>query len=128
MLTLRPLSPTDGRELFDKLCVGGGELEILELVAGDPAEGLDVNGFRFTGKELAAEEAEVNGFFGVGVCEVFDEFTDGNFNAEFFADFAREAGLEGFAGFDFAAREFPEVGKMIVGAALGDKEFAVVKD
>lgn len=114
--------------MFDEFGVGGGEWEILELVAGDPAEVLDVDGFGFAAEELAAEEAEVDGFFRVGVGEVFDEFADGNFDAEFFADFASEAGLESFAGFDFAAWKFPEVGKVIVGAALGNEEFAVVKD
>ena len=36
--------------------------------------------------------------------------------------------MKGFAGLDFAAGKFPKVGKMIVGTALGDEEFAAVEN
>ena len=103
-------------------------MEILKLVVCDPAEVLDVNGFGLARNQATIEEAEADGFFGISMGEVFDEFADGDLDVEFFADFANEASFECFAGLDFAAGEFPEVGKVIVGTALGDEEFAVVKD
>ena len=61
---------------LDELCVGSGEVEIWELVARDPAKVLDVDGFGVAGDQAAVEEAEADGFFGVGVGEIFDELAD----------------------------------------------------
>jgi hypothetical protein len=112
----------------DEFCVGGWEFEITELIATNPAEVLNMDWFGFAGKQLAVEEAEADGFFRIGVSEVFDKFADANFDPEFFANFADEAGFERFAGFDFAAWKFPEIGQVIVGTALRDEEFAFVKN
>ena len=60
--------------------------------------------------------------------EVFNEFADGDLDGEFFANFADEALLEGFARLDFAAGKFPEIREVVVGTALGDEKFAVVKN
>ena len=83
-----------------------------------------VDGLRFAGLEGALEEAEADGFFGIGVGDFFDLVTDGDLDADFFAEFADEAVFEGFVGLDFAAGEFPEEAEVIAGAALGDKELA----
>ena len=74
------------------------------------------------------EEAEADGFFGVGVGDFFDLFSDGDFDAEFFAEFAREAMLEGFVALEFAAGKFPEAAEVVAGAALGDEEFTSAED
>jgi hypothetical protein len=74
------------------------------------------------------EEAEADGFFGVSVGDFFDLVSDGDFDAEFFAEFADEAVLESFAELDFAAGEFPEAAEVIAGAALGDEELAGAED
>lgn len=47
-----------------------------------------MEGLGFTGGEGAVEEAEANGFLGVGVGDFFDLAADADFDAEFFAEFA----------------------------------------
>ena len=74
------------------------------------------------------EEAEADGFFGVGVGDFFDLFSDGDFDAEFFAEFAREAMFEGFVALEFAAGKFPEAPEVVAGATLGDEEFTSAED
>jgi hypothetical protein len=62
------------------------------------------------------------------VGEFCHERADGNFDAEFFAQFADEALLGGFAGFAFAAGKFPQAAEVRVGVTLGDQKFAVVEE
>ena len=97
-------------------------------MAGDPSEGVAVDGLGIAGVEGAEEEPEADGFFGIGVGDFFDLFSDGDFDAEFFAEFADEAVLEGFVGLDLAAGEFPQEAEVIAGAALGDEKFAGAED
>lgn len=110
--------------MVKKLGVGGGEFVGAESFAGDPGEGVAVDGLGFAGDEGATEEAEADGFFGVGVGDFFDLAANGDLDAEFFAEFANEAMFEDFVGLDFAAGEFPEEAEVIAGAALGDEELA----
>ena len=117
-----------GLEAVDELGVSGGKLIGGEVFGGDPGEGVAVEGLGFAGDEGAVEEAEADGFFGIGVGDFFDLGADGDFDAEFFAEFAREAVLESFTGLKFAAGEFPEAAEVIAGAALGDEELAVAED
>ena len=97
-------------------------------MARDPGEGVAVDGLGFARQEIAVEEAEADGFFGIGVGDFFELRADGDFDGEFFAEFADEAVFEGFVGFDFAAGEFPKEAQVIAGAALGDEEFAGPED
>lgn len=115
-------------EAVDQLGVGGGEWVGGERFAGDPSEGVAVKGLGFAPWERAVEEAEADGFLWIGVGDFFDLADDGDFNAEFFAEFADEAVLEGLAGLDFAAGKFPEAAEVIAGAALGDEEFTCAKN
>jgi hypothetical protein len=82
----------------------------------------------FAAGEGAVEEAEADSFFGVGVGDFFDLAADGDFDAEFFAEFAGEAVFEGFTRLEFAAGEFPEATEVIAGAALGDEKLAGAED
>ena len=117
-----------GLKALDEFCVGGGELVRAEGFAGDPGEGVAVDWLGFAGDEGAVEEAEADGFFGIGVGDFFDLRADGDFDGEFFAEFADEAVFEGFSGFDFAAGEFPEEAEVVAGAPLGDEELAGAED
>lgn len=110
--------------MVDELSIGGWELVGGEGLGGDPGEGVAVEGLGFSAGEGAVEEAEANGFLGVGVSDFFDLAADGDFDAEFFAEFADEAVLEGFVGLEFAAGKFPESAEVVAGAALGDEELA----
>ena len=87
-----------------------------------------MDGFGFAGDQDAAVKAEADCFLGITVGEVFDKVADGNLDSEFFADFADEAGLEGFAGFDFAAGKLPKIRQMIVSAPLGDQKFTALEN
>ena len=117
-----------GLEALDQLRVGGGEFVGGESFAGDPGEGVTMDGLGFAGDKIAVEEAEADSFFGIGVGDFFDLFSDGDFDGEFFAEFADEAVLEGLVGLNLTAGEFPEEAEVIVRAALGDKEFAGAED
>jgi hypothetical protein len=109
-------------EQVDQFGVGGGELVGGEGGAGDPGESVAVDGLGFAALEGAVEEAEADGFFRVGVGDFLDLVSHGDFDAEFFAEFADEAMLEGFVALDLAAREFPQSAEVIVWPPLGDQE------
>jgi hypothetical protein len=87
-----------------------------------------MDGLGFARDKIAVEEAEADGFFGIGVGDFFELFSDGDFDGEFFAEFADEAVLEGFVGLDFTAREFPQKAEVIARAALGDEQLAGAED
>jgi hypothetical protein len=69
----------------------------------------------------------MNGFLRVGVGDGFKKFADGDFHAEFLADFAHQALLEGFVRFALAAGKFPQAAEMRLGVTLGDEQFAIAK-
>ena len=73
---------------------------------------------------MATEEFQEDGLFGIDVFDGFDEFADGDFDAEFFHEFTLEAGFEGFFGVALAAREFPKTAEMRVRVAPSDEKFA----
>ena len=53
---------------------------------------------------------------------------DRGLDAEFFAKFARQGFLRDFAGFDFAAREFPFQAVRIVAMPLADQNLCITED
>ena len=71
-------------------------------------------------KQFANEKFQVDCFLGVGVCDFFKQFANGNFNSKFFTDFTNETLFESFICFAFAARKFPKSAKVRVCVALGD--------
>jgi hypothetical protein len=83
---------------------------------------------RFAAQQPADEKFQVNGFLRVGVGDGFKQFADGDFHAEFLADFADQALLEGFVRFAFAAGKFPQPAEMRFGVALGDEQFAAAEN
>ena len=83
---------------------------------------------RFAGNQFADEKFQVDGFLWVVVADFLEEFADGNFHAEFLADFADEALLEGLARLAFAAGKFPQPAEMRLRVALRDEQFAAVED
>ena len=93
-----------------------------------PFHGGTVQRPRFAGQQLADKKFQVDGFFRIGVGNFLKQFADGNFHAEFLADFTDEAGFKSFAGFALAARKFPKSAEMRVGVTLGDEQFAVVEN
>ena len=60
----------------------------------------------------------MNGLFRIGVSDLGDFPTDGDFDTEFFAEFPNETVLERFARFELAAGKFPETAEVIAGTAL----------
>ena len=83
---------------------------------------------RFAGSQAAEEEPQMDGEVLVIVREALEQFAHAHVHAQFLAQFAREALLEGFAGVPFAAGEFPQPPQMICGAALCDQQLAFAKD
>lgn len=57
-----------------------------------------------------------------------DKFKHFNIAAEFFAEFAAEALLEGFVDLAFTAGKFPKATEVRVSVALGDEKFAATKN
>jgi hypothetical protein len=115
-------------EFGEETGVGGGKGVVGKLAAGDPGQTFAVDGPGFVAEPAAQEEFEADGAFGIVMEEVREEGDYRDFDAEFFAEFAFEAVFEGFAGFAFAAGEFPQAGKVGAGGAAGDKEAAIAKD
>jgi hypothetical protein len=85
-------------------------------------------GLRLPGIQAAEEESQMDGEVRVIVREALEELAHGHVNAQFLAQFAREALLKSLARVSFAAREFPQPAEMIFGSPLRDQELAVAKD
>ena len=83
---------------------------------------------RLAVQQAADKKFQVDGFLRIGVGDGLKEFADGDFHAEFLADFADEALLEGFARLAFAAGKFPQPAEMRLGVAPGDEQFAVAEN
>ena len=67
----------------------------------------------------ADEKFQVDGFLRISVGDFFKKFADGDFHAEFLADFADQALLEGFVRFAFAAGKFPQPAEMRIRRGAG---------
>ena len=76
----------------------------------------------------ADEKFQVDGLFRVGVGDLFKQFADGDLDAQFLAQFADQALLEGFVRLAFAAGKFPKPAQMRIRVALGDEQFAVAEN
>ena len=116
-----------GGQVGDEFAVGEEEIVIGEFTGEDPGDLLECAGSDFRLGVLGGEEMdfEVLGRIGVPVADAGD---GGGFNesdAEFFAEFAREGLLEGFAGANFAAGEFPLECRGVAATALADKDAAI---
>ena len=81
---------------------------MLELVALDPGEVVDVALLGAASGEVALVEVQVDRVALVGVADEADELADADIDAQAVEDFALESGDVRFAGFDLAARELPE--------------------
>jgi hypothetical protein len=115
-------------EVADKVQVGGEEVVVGEAGDGAPEhlfEDGDVVG-EFAAEFLDKKEFDFDGAaVAVGVVDGGNAIADGGIDAEFFGEFAGEGLDGGFAGLDFAAREFPFEAHGLVGSALADEEFAI---
>ncbi len=78
-----------------------------KLRAVNPFHGGAIQRLRFAGQKLAEEKFQMDGFFGVVVADFLEQFADGNFHAQFLADFADEALLETFRPPRVCRREIP---------------------
>jgi hypothetical protein len=94
----------------------------------DPGERGAGDGFRGSGGDVAAEEAEVDPAIGVGMDNFVQEGADANFYVEFLLEFALEGLGEGLAGLTLAAGEFPKTSEGVVGVALGDEQAVVMEE
>ena len=108
--------------------VGFGPVELVQLVGARPGDlGVfaerDGAGGDGSGVHVEGDAAGDDGGGAAG-----EEGADGDGEAELFGDFAGEGGGGGFAGFDFAAGEFPFAGEAAVGAALGDEALVALRD
>ena len=94
----------------------------------NPFHGGAIQRLRLTGQKLADEKLQADGFFRIVVADFLEQFADGNFHAQFLADFADEALLESLAGFALAAWKFPKPAEMRLRVALRDEQFAFAED
>lgn len=108
--------------------IGGGKFKPGQFRRARPADGGAIQRLRFAGQKPADEEFQADGFFGIVVDNFLKQFADGNFHAEFLADFADEALLKSFAGFQLAAGKFPQSAEMRFGVTSGDKQFSTAKN
>lgn len=99
-----------------------------KFVAGHPFQCGATEGLGFTLREPAKKESQVDSLFRIGVRYGFEQCADFDLDAEFFVQFAGETLLEGFAGFTFSARKFPQATEMRVDVALGDEQFTGTED
>jgi len=76
----------------------------------------------------ADEKFQVNGFLRISVSDGFKKFADGDFHAEFLADFTHQALLEGFVRFALATGKFPQAAEMRIGMAPGYEQFAAAEN
>ena len=100
----------------------------VQSVAIDPLQFVAADRLRFSRDETTGEEFQADGFLRVGVGKILEEFTDGDLDAQFLAEFANEALLKGFVRFTFSAGEFPQATEMRVRVAPGDEKLAGAKD
>jgi hypothetical protein len=113
--------------LSDELAIGSEEIVIGEFAGENPGGLLEGVGGDFRLGDLSGEEMDFE-FFGKRGVTVADS---GNFqgfgkgDAQFFAKFAGEGFIEGFAGAYFAAWEFPLEGRSVSAAALADEDAAI---
>lgn len=80
------------------------------------------------GGEADDEGDEFDGDGRVGVVVRVERAGDVDGDAEFLLEFAVEGGFGGFAGFDFAAGEFPFSAEVFVRGALGHEDMALAFD
>jgi hypothetical protein len=111
-------------EICDEFAIGQEEIVIGEFAREDPGDLFERARGDIGFGELGGEKMDFE-FFGSGGVVVadagdFDGFGEGD--AELFAEFAGEGLLEGLAGADFAAGEFPFKGRGVAAAALADEE------
>lgn len=105
-------------KLASSSAVGPGESGVLAECDGGGGVGGDGGGVDVEGDEAGADGGGAAG----------EEGADGDGEAELFGDFAGEGGGGGFAGFDFAAGEFPFAGEAAVRSALGDEALVALRD
>jgi hypothetical protein len=114
--------------VFEQPRIGRRELIFGKLVAGNPDERRAMNRARFAGRQFASKKFEMHCALRVIVHDLFNEFVDGRFDADLFAQFALETLLECFARLTFTAGKFPKAGQMGSGQTLGNEKFASVEE
>jgi hypothetical protein len=113
---------------LEQLGVGCREGKAADFPRADPGQGGAGERLRVACEQLASEKPQVNHFLRVRVGDGFDQVVDPHLHAQFLPQFTLQAMFVGLCSFPFAAREFPEATEMIASPALGDEEFALVKD
>jgi hypothetical protein len=86
------------------------------------------NGLRLALGQAAEKEFQVEGFLGVVMGDLLEEWAKRNLNGQFLMEFAHKAGLEALAWFTFTARELPQTRQVAALQALGDEKFLSVKN
>ena len=113
------------RESMDELQVRFREIVREKIGWFHPSELRDIDRAGLSIDDRAVEEMQFDGFRrivvrrGVRLSEDFDA------NAEFFQKLALQRRGEGFARFDFPAREFPEIGKMRIGTPAREEDLVI---
>ena len=92
---------------------------MVQFRRADPPERRAAERLRFAAFQPADEKFQVNGFLRVGVGDGFKKFADGDFHAEFLADFAHQALFKGFARFALATGKFPQSAEMRTQSGAG---------
>src|SRR3546814_14915885 len=91
-----------------------------QLVGRHPGQGLAFVAARCAAPAGHAAHVQAQAFVRVLLGDGDQRRADFHFDAEFFAQFADQGVLGGFAGFALAAGEFPEAGAVAAGGAAGE--------
>ena len=108
--------------------IGGRESVLRQLPLSDPGEVMAAERQGFVPPPIATEELQMDRFFRVFMRDGVEQFPDGDFNAQFLAQFARKAFLKRFGRMALATGKFPQAAQMILWTPLRDKEQAVAED
>ena len=96
--------------------------------SANPLHRRAIQRLRFAGKKPADKEFKPDGFFGIGVEDLFKQSDDGNFHAQLFANFPNKALLKGFIRLALAAGKLPKAAEVRAGVAPGDEQLSAAKD
>jgi hypothetical protein len=98
------------------------------LISRNPGQVEAGDGFGFPFHTLASEKLQTHCLLGIGVRDIFDFFPNIDVDAQFLMNFPRQAFFETFVHFPLAAGKLPKPTKMIIQAALRNKQFASAKN
>lgn len=116
------------REPINEFLVRFGEIKREKIGRFHPSEFGNLECAGLSIDDGAVKEMELHGFRRIVMCRGVRLIQNLNANPELFMQLASQRGCERFAGFDFSSREFPEIGKMRIGAPTRNEDVLVATD